>query len=273
MNGRHNNQYLREGNVVSSQSKVEKAKYVHTENNLRKTLLNISESFRRTNKKLSDETEAIRGELNKLRHSVEKVRLEKQRRITGECLSSRRPHRAERLLCDEMFIKQEPSNDCQKFVYKRKLLKEKEKYLIPLQLEENRSRVTKRATRESSDELQPWKHPDIPLENQTHHTTSKIAATVSEGKAVQPVSFCYISNSLVRHKPENAQPLNRKGNMNSPRLIPRIPICDAVEIEVCEKELRSFRLETKQCNSHHLPPLERIPETVEPTEGCPSYLK
>ena len=142
MNRTQNKQQPQEGYVVSSQSKLEQAKYVHTENNLRKTLLNIGESFRRTNKRLSEETKTLREELNKLRQNVKKIRQEKERRMTGGCANSRRPHRAERLLYDEKIVKLEPFNDYQKFDYQRRSEKGKKKYLTPLRLHGNKTSVS-----------------------------------------------------------------------------------------------------------------------------------
>lgn len=86
-----------EGCVVRGQSKVEKAKYIHTENHLRQNLQNISESFKRQKKRLNDETKILRLELHRLQMSIVEVQREKKNRAEGK-YKHRRPHRAEKLL-------------------------------------------------------------------------------------------------------------------------------------------------------------------------------
>ena len=139
---RQHSMYPSEGAVVKGQSKVEKAKYLHTENNLKRTLENIAETFKRTNKRLSDETETVRAELQKLKQSIKEIQQEKMKRMRGEH-HKRRPYQAERFLLDENVVTLRPFGDSSsKIVTQRKSwakkLNQRPRRLAPIRLHQNK---------------------------------------------------------------------------------------------------------------------------------------
>ena len=254
-----------EGNVISGQSKVEKAKYVHTENNLRKTLVNINESFKRTNKRLIDETETLRKEMENLRRSVQKIRQEKERRMAGECCSNRRPHRAERLLFDESIVKLEPfSETVQQFVYKSRARKAKGKYLMPLRLHQTISKPM--------DKRPPEENKEVDEGRKERHDNHEVLMKNHVSKAAR----LPWSNEIGGRRPDLRSKVWRKQCKNiistitndtaspkrrDPVFIPTIPICDIVDIRDAEDCCPATNIQSK---TTILPPLEKIPEGVEP---------
>ena len=268
MNRTQNKQQPQEGYVVSSQSKLEQAKYVHTENNLRKTLLNIGESFRRTNKRLSEETKTLREELNKLRQNVKKIRQEKERRMTGGCANSRRPHRAERLLYDEKIVKLEPFNDYQKFDYQRRSEKGKKKYLTPLRLHGNKTSVSEEESSDTNNKEEPnhWKCPRILPAIQTKENES-IETTVRRhgSKEVTHVDVSYSEVSMAKSR-SSRYSNNQKQNIESfmPKTTSKF---DLGNIVIGASEKKSCSLGKIPCKQYFMPPLEKIPELLEPKAG------
>lgn len=266
MNRTQNKQQPQEGYVVSSQSKLEQAKYVHTENNLRKTLLNIGESFRRTNKRLSEETKTLRGELNKLRQNVEKIRQEKERRMTGGFANSHRPHRAERLLYDEKMVKLEPFNDCQKFVYQRSE-KAKKQNLTPLRLHGNKTSISEKESSDinNKEEHSYWKRSRILPAIQTEENESSEEPTVGRHgrKEVTLVNVSYSEVSMAKSARSSRYLNNQKQNTGS--IMSKTSKCVLGNIGASEE--KSCSLKKIPCQQHFLPPLEKIPELLEPKAG------
>lgn len=259
--------YPCEGTVVRRQSKAEKAKYVHTENNLRRTLENISESFKRTNKRLSDETETLRSDLHKLRQSVEKVRQEKMKRITGDYHKKRRPYQAERFLCDENIVTLKPFSDSSsKIVTQRKCWAKKQcqRRLDPIRLHQNKLKGIN-----DREEISKYgQQPKTLLEE----TTIKKAVLLKLPKIETPHDASdkpfTVKKETDGDKIKNNRNSGLQGHMiaeeknvslNPTRYleVPKVPICSLMDINVFESWNKGNSMKSKP---HFLPPLDKITE-------------
>lgn len=262
--------YPSEGAVVRGQSKVEKAKYVHTENNLRRTLENISESFRRTNKRLSDETETLRSELLKLRQSVEQIQQEKMKRKTGE-YHKRRPYQAERFLADENVVTLRPFGDSNsKFVTQRKswAKKQNQRRLAPIRLHQNKPKDI-----DNEEEIFIYDKKEQP---KTLPEGTKVKQTAPFKLPKIKTSLCTNDEPFTRRKETDIKRISkdnqtsrlqkhmsveeRKVSPNQTRYleVPRIPVFDLL-VDVQSYESRG-RANIMQSRPHFLPPLDKITE-------------
>ena len=263
-----NSVYPCEGTVVRRQSKVEKAKYVHTGNNLRRTLENISESFKRTNKRLSDETETLRSDLHKLRQSVEKVRQEKMKRITGDYHKKRRPYQAERFLCEENIVSLKPFSDSNsKIVTQRKRWAKKQcqRHLDPIRLHQNKLKGINDKEKISKYGQQPktlfeetkvkkavlLKLPKI----ETPFNASDERFIVRKETDGDEISKNNQNSGLQRHM--IAEEKSVSSNPTRYLEVPKVPICSLMDINVFEPWSKRNFMKTKP---HFLPPLGKITE-------------
>ena len=265
MNKQHS-AYLSEDAVVRGQSKVEKAKYVHTENNLRRTLENINESFKRTNKRLDDETETLRSDLHKLKLSVVKVRQEKMKRLTGEYVKNRRPYQAERLLCDENIVTLRPFDSSSKFVTQRKswTKKQRQRQLVPIKLHQNK-------LKDINDKDELFKHdekkqgkalPEVSGKSEKIKRAAKLPRIetsfykhdkqVTAGKEIAEGQISNDSTELEKHVSieENNATI---GHLQ----VPRIPLCELIDIHAYGPKCRANIMQNRP---HFLPPLPKIME-------------
>jgi glucan-binding YG repeat protein len=253
--------YPREGAVVKGQSKVEKAKYVHTENNLRQTLENIAESFKRTNKRLSDETEAVRTELHKLKQSVEKVQQEKMKRMRGEH-HKRRPYKAERFLCDENIVTLKPFNDSSsKIVTQRKSwakkLSQRPRRLAPIMLHQNKLKgindeeeIRANDKKEQQKSLVKW----TKARQAAPFTLPKVEPCTNEKSGTTETGEKEISDQTFRSKKRIPSEENVSGGQNQHLQVPIIPVCDLKDIPARGRE------NIMKSRPHFLPALDKITE-------------
>jgi hypothetical protein len=270
MNRQHS-VYPSEGDVVRGQSKVEKAKYIHTENDLRRNLENISESFKRTNKRLSDETETLRSELHKLRQSVDKIQQEKMKRMKGE-YHKRRPYQAERFLCDENIVTLRPFCDpAAKIITHRKSWAKKlnQRRLAPIKLHQNKLKgidediviydkeKQPKALSEGTEVKQPvtFKLPKIEASlytNDEPFTTRK----ETDEKVISKDNQTSRSQKHISFQEKNVSP--SQTHCQARYLdVPRIPICDQMDIHAYESKGRANIMKNRP---HFLPPLDKITE-------------
>lgn len=257
--------YPCEGTVVRGQSKVEKAKYVHSENNLRRTLENISESFKRTNKRFSDETETLRSDLHRLRQSVEKVRQEKMKRITGNYHKKRRPYRAEKFLCDEHIVTLKPFDSSSKIVTQRKSWAKKQcqRRLDPIRLHQNKLKGI-------NDREEISKHGQQPKtlleETKVEKACLLKLPTIETSLGVNDESFALKKetdgNKIRKNKQKSGiqrhvsvEEKNVSSNPTRYLEVPKVPICSLMDTRVCESWRNSW-----QSKPHFLPPLDKITE-------------
>lgn len=266
MNGEHS-VYLSEGAVVRGQSKVEKAKYVHTENNLRRTLENIDETFKRTNKRLSEQTETVRSELHRLRQNIETVRQEKKERKTGKYQNKRRPYKAERFLCDENILTLTPFSNCSKNIATHRkpwAKKHSQKHLNPIRLHHERPKNN--GDNDGTFVCDEKEQPDtLPEEAKAEQVVqNKLPKIVSSHytRIAAPRETCIKRiTTLQQHSPN--------GKQNFPpdhaRLeVPKIPVCDLMDIQACRVRQMSSG-ENRGANfmqrkPYFLPPLDKITE-------------
>ena len=264
--------YPSEGAVVKGQSKVEKAKYVHTENNLRRTLENIAETFKRTNKRLSDETETVRAELQKLKQSIKEIQQEKMKRMRGEH-HKRRPYQAERFLRDENVVTLRPfiNDSSSKIVTQRKSwakkLNPRPRHLAPIMLHQNKLKDiydTERIYKNDKKEQQKSLVEGTKVKQAVSFTLPKIETSlctnVNNDKSLTfETGKKEISDQTSRLKKHNSS--CEKKNTSSCQTkyldVPIIPVCDPEDIPAYDSRARANIMKSRP---HFLPALDRITE-------------
>ena len=269
MNRQHS-MYPSEGAVVKGQSKVEKAKYVHTENNLRRTLQNIAEKFERTNKRLSDETETVRAELQKLKQSIKEIQQEKTKRMRGEH-HKRRPYQAERFLRDENVVTLRPFSDSSsKIVTQRtswaKKLNQRPRRLAPIRLHQNKLKdiydakgIYKNDKKEQPNSLVEGTKVKQAVSFTLPKLETSLCTNVDYGKSsTAEIGKKEISDETSRLKKHHSSEERNVSSCPTKYLnVPIIPICDQVDIPAYDSWARANIMKSRP---HFLPALDKITE-------------
>lgn len=267
--------YQGENPVVTGQSKVEKAKYVHTENNLRRTLENISETFKRTNKRLCDETETLRSDLQELRQSIAKIQEEKMRRNKGE-YHKRRPYKAERFLYVDNIVSPRPFDETctnhSKFAthgqntrYKtvKTFKTQNTRSLTPIRLHQNKKNSTRHQEEisahatmlEGKDIAQTVQFmlPKLEISLQTNKKPLSYTDQLKEPNLKRTSQNNELKNDVLHEK-------NTLCNDSCYLEVPRIPTFDLMDVHA----FKTGNIINMKGKPHFLPPLDKIIETEVP---------